>query len=247
MALSHSMKLLVAITWLTTIAFAELRTYNFTVGWVNRNPDGLYERPVMGINGQWPIPTIYADVGDQVVVNLKNDLGDRPCSLHFHGLYMNGTTHMDGVAQTSQCPIPAGSSFTYAFNVSQPGTYWYHSHVDGQYPDGLRGPLIVHDPENPYADQFDEELVLTLSDWYHDEMPGLIKKFLSVTNPTGAEPGMWKLSKARFPPLTFASAKFRSDERHTRSPDPRGAEQDLLHSHHQHGRLRCTILLDRRS
>lgn len=47
----------------------------------------------------------------------------------------------------------------------------------------------MHDPDNPYADLFDEELILTLSDWYHDEMPGLIAKFLSVTNPTGAEPG----------------------------------------------------------
>lgn len=102
---------------------------------------------------------------------------------------MNGTSHMDGVAQSTQCPVPAGSELTYSFNVTQAGTYWYHSHVDGQYPDGLRGPLIVHDPENPYADQFDEELVLTLSDWYHDEMPGLISSFLSVTNPTGAEPG----------------------------------------------------------
>jgi iron transport multicopper oxidase len=60
--------------------------------------------------------------------------------------------------------------------------------VDGQYPDGMRGPLIIHDPKNPYADLFDEELVLTLSDWYHDQMATLIPKFLSVTNPTGAEP-----------------------------------------------------------
>src|SRR5256885_363680 len=55
-------------------------------------------------------------------------------------------------------------------------------------PDGLRGPLIVHDPDSPYAALYDEELVLTLSDWYHEEMPGLIKKFISVANPTGAEP-----------------------------------------------------------
>ena len=72
--------------------------------------------------------------------------------------------------------------------VDQPGTYWYHSHIDGQYPDGLRGPLIIHDPDSPYAGQYDEELVLTLSDWYHEEMPGLIKKFINVANPTGAEP-----------------------------------------------------------
>lgn len=175
----------------TSLSFASaaVRTYDFNVTWVNRNPDGQQERRVQGINGQWPIPTINADVGDRVIVNLYNGLGDASASLHFHGLYQNGTTHMDGVGQATQCPIPPGSSFTYNFTIDQPGTYWYHSHIDGQYPDGLRGPLIVHDPENPYADLFDEELVLTLSDWYHEEMPVLTKQFLSVTNPSGAEPG----------------------------------------------------------
>ena len=72
--------------------------------------------------------------------------------------------------------------------IDQPGTYWYHSHDSGQYPDGLRGPLIVHDPESPYADDYDEELVLTLSDWYHDQIHDLMRDFMSVTNPTGAEP-----------------------------------------------------------
>ena len=58
----------------------------------------------------------------------------------------------------------------------------------GQYPDGLRGPLIVHDPDSPYKDSYDEEVVLYLSDWYHTPMPDLIKQFMAVTNPTGAEP-----------------------------------------------------------
>lgn len=244
MALGSTMKLLVALVSCVAIATAEVRTYNFTVGWVNRNPDGLFERPVMGINGQWPIPTIFADVGDQVVVNLKNDLGDRPCSLHFHGLYQNGSNHMDGVGQTTQCPIPAGSSFTYAFNITQPGTYWYHSHIDGQYPDGLRGPLIVHDPENPYADQFDEELVLTLSDWYHDDMPKLISQFLSVTNPTGAEPGMSTCPAQIVPWLTSLSTQIGLDERHTEPSDSRPAEQDILHPDCQYGSICRTILLD---
>ena len=72
--------------------------------------------------------------------------------------------------------------------VDQPGTYWYHSHNDGQYPDGLRGPLIIHDPDSPYKGQYDEELVLTVSDWYHEEVQLIMPKFLSVINPTGAEP-----------------------------------------------------------
>lgn len=95
---------------------------------------------------------------------------------------------MDGPVGVTQCPIQPGSRFTYNFTINQPGTYWYHSHVRGQYPDGLRGPLIIHDPDSPFNGQYDEELVLTVSDWYHDEMPGLIEGFISKDNPTGAEP-----------------------------------------------------------
>jgi iron transport multicopper oxidase len=29
---------------------------------------------------------------------------------------------------------------------------------------------------------------MTVSDWYHDEMPGLLAEFISYANPTGAEP-----------------------------------------------------------
>lgn len=47
----------------------------------------------------------------------------------------------------------------------------------GQYPDGLWGPLIVHDPHPPF--HFDEEITLTLVDWYFDEMPNLIHTYQS--------------------------------------------------------------------
>jgi iron transport multicopper oxidase len=48
--------------------------------------------------------------------------------------------------------------------------------------------FTVHDPEDPYAGQYDEELTLSVSDHYHDAMPGLVDWFISVKNPTGAEP-----------------------------------------------------------
>jgi iron transport multicopper oxidase len=48
--------------------------------------------------------------------------------------------------------------------------------------------LVVTDPKNPYIGQYDEERVISLSDWYHEQMPTLLKSFISVTNPTGAEP-----------------------------------------------------------
>jgi iron transport multicopper oxidase len=56
----------------------------------------------------------------------------------------------------------------------------------GQYPDGLRSPFIIHNPEEPYL--YDEEIIITFSDWYHKEMPESILDFMSYKNPTGAEP-----------------------------------------------------------
>ena len=92
--------------------------YDFNITWVTANPDGMFARPVMGINGQWPLPEIRATVGDRVVVNVLNLLGNQSTSLHFHGLYMNGTTQMDGPVGVTQCGIPPGNLFTYNFTVS---------------------------------------------------------------------------------------------------------------------------------
>lgn len=64
--------------------------------------------------------------------------------------------------------------------VNQTGTYWYHSHNMGQYPDGFRGAFIVHDPKAPF--QYDEEITITLSDWYHDQMPDLLAQYESKEN-----------------------------------------------------------------
>ena len=60
--------------------------------------------------------------------------------------------------------VPPGHSFVYNFTVgSQVGTYWIHSHVSGQYPNGLRTPFIVLDPNPPY--HWDDYYIVSLSDW----------------------------------------------------------------------------------
>lgn len=46
---------------------------------------------------------------------------------------------------------------------NQTGTYWYHSHYAGQYVDGLRAPLIIHN--TPEMHQYDEEFTVSLYDW----------------------------------------------------------------------------------
>jgi iron transport multicopper oxidase len=68
------------------------------------------------------------------------------------------------VKSTDGSGIPPGQSFEYNFSVGeQTGTYWIHSHVKGQYPNGLRAPFIVQDPDSPY--HCDNEVVLSVSDW----------------------------------------------------------------------------------
>lgn len=74
---------------------------------------------------------------------------------------------------------------TYNLTVMQHGTYWIHSHVPGQYPDGLRTPLIIHNPSEPY--RYDHDIVITVSDWYHKESKEIILSYLS-DNPSGSAP-----------------------------------------------------------
>ncbi len=176
--------LLALVTGIT----AKTWEYNMTIGWTTANPDGIHERRVLGCNGKWPWPSLEFDKGDRVIINFTNGLSDRNTSMHFHGLWQNGTNLNDGVPFVTQCPIAPNQTYTYNFTLEQSGTYWYHSHEGGQYPDGFRAPLIVHGDDFPYSDDYDEDVTLTICDWYHKEMSVLKAEFLNLYNPTGAEP-----------------------------------------------------------
>ncbi|KAJ5148876.1 hypothetical protein N7448_000454 [Penicillium atrosanguineum] len=152
---------------------------DWNVTWVNASPDG-FERPVIGINGQWPCPQIDVDVGDRLIVDVYNGLGNQSTGIHWHGFHQYATGVMDGASGVTQCPLAPGSHMQYHFDVNQTGTYWYHSHNMAQYPDGFRGPLIVHDPKAPF--HYDEEFTMTLTDWYHRQMPDLLKEYESEEN-----------------------------------------------------------------
>jgi FtsP/CotA-like multicopper oxidase with cupredoxin domain len=92
-------------------------------------------------------------------------------SVHWHGISQHKSNWADGVAFITQCPLRQEEAFEHKFTpTGQSGTYWYHSHYSTQYCDGLRGPLVIYDPEDPLAylyDIDDESTVITLSDWYH--------------------------------------------------------------------------------
>ncbi|CAI7619413.1 unnamed protein product [Penicillium manginii] len=156
---------------------AKTVTYDWNVTWVTANPDGLMDRKVIGVNGKWPLPVVEVDKGDRLVVNMYNGLGNKDTSIHWHGMFQNGTNGMD---------VPPGQSFTYNFTINQNGTYWYHCHTNNCYPDGYRQALIVHDKDAYFNDMYTKEYTLTMSDWYHELIEDI--KWITLTNPTGAEP-----------------------------------------------------------
>ncbi len=89
-----------------------------------------------------PSPTIRVEEGDRVRITLLNT--------HYfpHTIHLHGTIHpnaMDGVPDITQAAVKPGESFTYEFVAKNPGTHWYHCHVQ---PDvhvlmGLAGMLII--------------------------------------------------------------------------------------------------------
>ncbi|ORY04981.1 hypothetical protein K493DRAFT_333685 [Basidiobolus meristosporus CBS 931.73] len=151
----------------------------------NVDPVGGHPRRVLGVNGQFPVPELEASVGDTLTINVHNSL-DKGSSLHAHGVFQNGTNYYDGAAMFQQCPIPPGGNFTYHIPVQQYGTYWIHSHFQGQYVDGLRAPVVLRPPKEVYT--YDHEYIVSLVDWYHQEHSVLLANYLSVYNPSGAEP-----------------------------------------------------------
>ncbi|KAG2118390.1 laccase [Suillus clintonianus] len=142
------------------------------------SPDGFIKSAVLA-GGTLPGPIIVGQKGDTFKINVTNYLNDETMltgtSIHWHGLFQNHSNQMDGSAFVTQCPLSPGQSFLYEFNGgTQVGTHWYHSHYGVQYCDGLRGALIIYDPQDPYRLSYDidnESTVITLMDWYHLPSP----------------------------------------------------------------------------
>ncbi|KAG9100807.1 laccase [Ceratobasidium sp. 392] len=67
----------------------------------------------------------------------------------------------------------------------------YHSHLSSQYVDGLRGALIIYDPQDPQRNLYDVDdatTIITLEDWYHLPAPTLQAQFFSTNNTALAAP-----------------------------------------------------------
>jgi FtsP/CotA-like multicopper oxidase with cupredoxin domain len=106
-----------------------------------------------------PGPRIDADLGDRLIVHLRNEL-PQGTTLHWHGLRVPEA--MDGNPMVSGT-VASGGSTTVDIELRDAGLHWYHPHVyaDEQIQRGLQGPLVVRAPDEPSVAT---ERVLVLDD-----------------------------------------------------------------------------------
>jgi FtsP/CotA-like multicopper oxidase with cupredoxin domain len=106
------------------------------------------------LGANFPAPPLNFSQGDEVFLTLTNvgmimrpDLFD-PHSVHFHG-FPNAAPVFDGEPESSQ-GVNMGASFTYYYNLVEPGTYMYHCHVEAaeHMQMGMLGTLNVHPAQN---------------------------------------------------------------------------------------------------
>lgn len=144
-----------------------------------------YRTAVWAYNGTVPGPVLRIKLGETVKVKLTNKL-TQSTTMHWHGIRVPNA--MDGVPGVTQPPIEAGGSFTYQFTPKDPGTFWFHPHLNSpeQIERGLQGALIVEDPKEP---RYSQDLVWVLDDWLFENGASIYDQF--VTGHDLAHDGRW--------------------------------------------------------
>ncbi|WP_327006103.1 multicopper oxidase domain-containing protein [Dactylosporangium sp. NBC_01737] len=100
------------------------------------------ETRTWGYNGAYLGPTLRAERGERVAVNVHNRLNE-PTTVHWHGMHL--PARVDGGPHH---PIPPGGDYQAAWTVDQPAaTLWYHPHpsdlTERQVYRGLAGLFIL--------------------------------------------------------------------------------------------------------
>lgn len=146
-----------------------VKEFDLTAKESSMNLGNGFALPVWTFNGTVPGPEIRVKQGDFVRVNLTNEM-EAPVTIHWHGYPV--ISAMDGIPGYQQDAVRRGESFTYEFNASIPGTYWYHSHQDSSYQvdRGLYGVLVVEPKEGISANK---DFTLVLDEWMENPDSGM--------------------------------------------------------------------------
>ncbi len=98
-----------------------------------------------GYNGAFLGPTLFMNKGDNVTLNVTNNLPVDITSVHWHGFHIPAKD--DGGPYQ---PIAVGKTWSPSFKIkNNAGTYWYHPHIhqktEIQVMKGLAGMIIIRD------------------------------------------------------------------------------------------------------
>ena len=103
--------------------------------------------PTYGINGVWLGPTIMANKGDSITINVTNSLtgNGNSTTIHWHGLHV--APENDGGPHQI---INQGTTWSPSFKIrNNAGTFWYHPHglnkTDLHVSKGIAGFFIIKD------------------------------------------------------------------------------------------------------
>ncbi|WP_265521050.1 multicopper oxidase family protein [Oerskovia flava] len=118
--------------------------------------------PTLGVNGSFLGPTLRAERGERVRVDVTSSLGETS-TLHWHGMRLPAA--MDGGPHQMVDP---GQTWSPTWTIDQPAaTLWYHPHLHGRTADhvyrGLAGLFLVDPGQGDGADAADAA---------HDDLPG---------------------------------------------------------------------------
>ncbi len=153
--------------------------FDLNIGYTPVNFTGS-ERIGTAINKSIPAPVLRWREGERVTLNVTNHLAE-DSSIHWHGIIL--PSGMDGVPHISDGfpGIKPGETFSYQFDVTQSGTYWYHSHSGFQEQTGVYGAIIV-DPREPEPWGYDRDYVVLLSDWTDEDPSDVYAKLKKLSH-----------------------------------------------------------------
>ncbi|KAG6525681.1 L-ascorbate oxidase homolog [Zingiber officinale] len=148
-------------------------TWNVTYGTIA--PLGVPQQGIL-INDQFPGPNINSTTNNNIVINVFNFL-DEPLLFSWNGIQQRKNSWEDGMPGTN-CPIPAGTNFTYHFQVKdQIGSFFYFPSLGMQKAAGGFGGLRVNSrllipvPFDAPADDY----TVVIGDWYNKDHTALAK------------------------------------------------------------------------
>ncbi|KAG6625875.1 laccase-14-like [Carya illinoinensis] len=136
-------------------------------------------KSILAVNESFPGPVIRVHKGDTVYVNVYNQ-GTYGVTIHWHGVKQPRNPWSDGPEYITQCPIQAGTNFTYQVLLSsEEGTLFWHAHSDWTRAT-VHGAFVILPAEGttyPFPKP-DEEQVLVFASWYKEDVMTLMDEAL---------------------------------------------------------------------